>query len=171
MKLEMDDLDNLTDFERELAECVPLLRSDVKDDILRALGLPVILLKLCVFQNVFYKRAEFFRIKVQILLKQYFAVGLCCFLLGATAMYGVMNYVADYRQQNSYNNAADISNNETTEYEIITPHITNEFIDSINSPINLTKKITQQNVKRIVQQKPNIKITQYQNQIINELKL
>ncbi|MDR1493604.1 MAG: hypothetical protein LBT05_12905 [Planctomycetaceae bacterium] len=150
-------MDNFTDFERKLAALIPNLRRDVKSDVLRAIEQPLVLLKLQLFQKALQHRWR----RLQASIRQFAVVGICCFFLGAAAMYGVTTYFSsECFNRNLFENSSIQANQETVRYEIVSPPMTAEFLDDINSPIELMRKIPRQQTVRLPQSEQ--KSTQYQ---------
>jgi hypothetical protein len=152
-------MDDLTDFEKKLAEQIPQLRRNVKDEILTAMNQPIVWLKLQIVQNTFQKTLQYHWQQIQSLQK-YVVVGICCFCLGALVMYGVTVCSSENCQHYLCGYDSTQTNGETVRYETILLPITSEFLDDVNGPIEFLRKIPQQKIVRLTS--PKQEPTQYQ---------
>ncbi|MDR2642652.1 MAG: hypothetical protein LBC74_07650 [Planctomycetaceae bacterium] len=135
-------MENLTEFERKLAERTPRLRRDVKTEVLRIMNQPAIWLKLRKFHNTVQNNCR----QLREFLHQSVMFGICCFFLGAAAMYGVMNYYYGNLNKNLSENSSIKMNQEVVKYELVPMPIAAEFLDDINSPLQLIQKIPKQKI-------------------------
>ncbi|MDR0610727.1 MAG: hypothetical protein LBG58_11500 [Planctomycetaceae bacterium] len=144
-------MNDFTDFEKKLAEQIPQLRRNVKNEVLTAMNQPVVRLKLQTFQNTFQKTLQYHRQQIQSM-RQYLVVCIGCFFLGAAFMYVMMTYFSENSNRNISENPSTQTNCETVRYETILPPLTAEFLSDVNSPMELLKKMQHQKMVRLTPQ-------------------
>jgi hypothetical protein len=146
-------MNNFTDFEKKLAEQIPQLRRDVKNEVLMSMNQPTRLPKWKIFQNTFQKKLQHHRQQSQ-MLQQYIAVGLCSFFLGITiiscfflstaAIDSLTSDAGGNGNRNLFRHTLAQINRETTEYKTTSLLVTIDFLEGVNSPIKLLQKMSYQ---------------------------